>query len=162
MTFLEEAKTINPTIDEETILAMYCPCSFDLEEDKNCAAVDRKKCVDCWNREIPNMEKKMDRIPVISQSENDLISRQSVIDIIHKEIEKASSFAEHETQINIEMAVSELPTAYDVEKVAKEVTNFTKNKKCDDISMKICNIMKSCESCKAIHVGNIVRNGGKE
>ncbi len=56
---------------------------------------------------------------------NDLISRKAVIDIIHKEIGRTSTFAEHETQINIEMAVKELPTAYDVEKVVAELENMT-------------------------------------
>lgn len=51
----------------------------------------------------------------------DLISRQAVIDIIHKEINKTSTFSEHDTQINIEMAVRALPTAYDVENVVAEL-----------------------------------------
>ena len=52
---------------------------------------------------------------------SDLISRNAVIDIIHKEIERTTSFAEHQTQINIEMAVKELPIAYDVDKVVEEL-----------------------------------------
>ena len=64
---------------------------------------------------------------------SDLISRQAVIDIIHKEIERTTSFSEHETQINIEMAVKELPTAYNVDSVVAE-----KKKTIDEFKNKIC------------------------
>lgn len=52
---------------------------------------------------------------------NDFVSKQAVIDIIHKEIERTNSYTEHETQINIEIAVKALPCAYDVEKVVEDV-----------------------------------------
>lgn len=52
---------------------------------------------------------------------SDLISRSAVIDIIHKEIQRTTSWIEHDTQINIKFAVEELPTAYDVDKVVKEL-----------------------------------------
>jgi hypothetical protein len=54
---------------------------------------------------------------------DDCVSRKAVIDIIHKEIERTSTYSEHKTQINIETAVYELPTAYDVEKVVAELKN---------------------------------------
>lgn len=57
---------------------------------------------------------------------SDLISRNAVIDIIHKEIERTTSFAEHQTQINIEMAVKELPIAYDKEAVVEQLENELK------------------------------------
>lgn len=55
---------------------------------------------------------------------SDLISRSAVIDIIHKEIERTTSFAEHDTQIKIEFAVEELPTAYDVDKVVEQLERW--------------------------------------
>lgn len=85
--------------------------------------------------------------------QNDLISRQAVIDIIHKEIEKTTSFAEHETQINIEMAVQELPCAYDVEKVIEQLEDRT------DLAKNFFT------TSKVIHINTVrkyIRNAGKE
>lgn len=48
---------------------------------------------------------------------SDLISRSAVIDIIHKEIQRTTSWVEHDTQINIKFAIEELPT---VEAIPKE------------------------------------------
>lgn len=79
--------------------------------------------------------------------QDDLIRRSAVIDIIHKEIERTLSFAEHETQINIEMAVEELPCAYDVEKVIAELEEHSRT------------MMPVIPTKEAIE---IVRNGGKE
>lgn len=59
---------------------------------------------------------------------SDLISRQAVIDIIHKEIENTESFAEHDALINLEIAVSELQTEYDVDKVVEEIDKFRHSK----------------------------------
>ena len=95
----------------------------------------------------------------------DLISRSAVIDIIHKEIERTLSFAEHETQINIEMAVEELPTAYDVEKVCEQL-----GEKSFDVEIEDDHIIPESnvkESFNASVIGietaiDIVRNGGKE
>lgn len=87
--------------------------------------------------------------------QNDLISRQAVIDIIHKEIERTTSYAEHDTQINIEQAVEELPTAYDVDKVVAEV---------DDFEIRCCDCQESCskEGCLIERIKNVIINGGKE
>ena len=50
---------------------------------------------------------------------SDYIKRQDVIDIIHKEIESTKSYIEHNTQINIEFAVEELPTLDEKEIIRK-------------------------------------------
>lgn len=55
---------------------------------------------------------------------NDLISRQAVIDIIYAEIDRAESWAEHETQINILHKTEEIPTAYDQDKVVEQLENL--------------------------------------
>lgn len=48
---------------------------------------------------------------------SDLISRNAVVEIIQKEIDRTEAFAEHDTQINILSAVNTLP-AYDADAVA--------------------------------------------
>lgn len=49
---------------------------------------------------------------------NDLISRNAVIRIIQKEINRTASYLEHDTQINILNAVEGLPATYDSDEVA--------------------------------------------
>ncbi len=60
MTYLEKAMEIEfegEKVDKEMILDIYCPCSFNLEDDNGCKSTDRQKCAECWNREIPNTDK---------------------------------------------------------------------------------------------------------
>jgi hypothetical protein len=103
--------------------------------------------------------------------QNDLISRSAVIDIIHKEIERTNSFAEHETQINIEFAVKELPCAYDVGKVLEQLEEATEYlKDCTKYGNKDAKQQaKSYSTMMMYEVADIVddliaivRNGGKE
>ena len=50
---------------------------------------------------------------------SDYIKRQDVIDIIDKEMMRTITFAEHETQANIEDSVLELPTISETEIIRK-------------------------------------------
>lgn len=96
--------------------------------------------------------------------QNDLISRQAVIGIIHKEIERTNSYAEHETQINIEMAVKELPTAYNVEKVVAELEELegkANEYRTDAIELHNEEFWRGRQTGLLKAIG-IVRNGGKE
>lgn len=94
---------------------------------------------------------------------DDLIRRQAVIDIIHKEIERTSSFSEHETQINIEMAVKELPTAYDVSKVVVELEKRRANCDCryckyNKTETQVCR--QDCTDALIDDLLDIVKRGG--
>lgn len=96
---------------------------------------------------------------------SDLISRNAVIDIIHKEIERTTSFAEHQTQINIEMAVKELPIAYDVDKVVEELEDRKKlHERLVHYETKNGTVTEKYQHIKAIDVLNdaieIVKQGG--
>lgn len=94
---------------------------------------------------------------------SDLISRSAVIDIIHKEIERTTSFAEHQTQINIEMAVKELPIAYDKEAVVEQLEKLTNNYEegCTDrIRKGLCFKAEDCGRCAFLQSIDIVKAGG--
>ena len=97
---------------------------------------------------------------------SDLISRQAVIDIIHKEIERTTSFSEHETQINIEDAVNELPTAYDVDKVVEQLDKricelAERNKICMDKGLYKDSDRFTEWMYEVIRCKDIVKAGGK-
>lgn len=54
MTFLEKVKKDNPNIKlKDSGIPMACPFELGYEEDYDCEEV---KCIDCWNREMPNTE----------------------------------------------------------------------------------------------------------
>lgn len=56
MTFLEKVKKDNPNIKlKDSGAPMACPFELGYEEDYDCEEV---KCIDCWNREMPNTEVK--------------------------------------------------------------------------------------------------------
>lgn len=58
MTFLEKVKKDNPNIKlKDSGAPMACPFELGYEEDYDCEEV---KCIDCWNREMPNTEAKED------------------------------------------------------------------------------------------------------
>ena len=60
MTFLEKAMEINEAegrnISKGSILNASCPSDYDLEGNDQCNKVGENKCIDCWNREMPNTE----------------------------------------------------------------------------------------------------------
>lgn len=89
----------------------------------------------------------------------DLISRKAVIDIIHKEIDRTNSYSEHHTQINIEMAVEELPTAYDVEKVIAELRKTTTCARCLNKDNSTSHCATFCDLGKQLEK---IRKGGVE
>lgn len=53
----------------------------------------------------------------------DLISRQAVIDIIQGELALCCGYDADIALFSVKKCVSELPTAYDIEKVVEEVQN---------------------------------------
>lgn len=58
MTFLEKAieeeKDSSLGLRPQEITTIYCPSSYGFEDGRKCDATDKAKCVECWNREMPN------------------------------------------------------------------------------------------------------------
>ena len=89
---------------------------------------------------------------------SDLISRSAVLDIIHKAIDKTTDFMQHDTQLDIMHEVEELPTAYNVDEVVKELLDRK-------IYFENCYEMKNdwCDCARFMvyaDVVEIVRKGG--
>lgn len=58
-------------------------------------------------------------------SDTKLINAEDVDQIINSEIERTSSFAEHQALINVKFAICNLPTAFDLDKVAEQIRKAT-------------------------------------
>lgn len=94
---------------------------------------------------------------------SDLISRQAVLDIIQKELNLRVSYDADMVLWAVKRYVSELPTAYNVDKVVDEVrTQFG----CKDCEFADTFLHPACNECAELEVINdicdIVRKGGVE
>lgn len=61
MTFLEKAREIDrkegKNKSDKAIIRANCPYDYGLENNDECNKVGENKCVECWNREMPDTDK---------------------------------------------------------------------------------------------------------
>ena len=64
MTFLEQLMEDNPSLSKGEIESLavyrYCPSEYGYEKVGGCGNKTWDECRDCWNREMPNTERKED------------------------------------------------------------------------------------------------------
>ena len=81
---------------------------------------------------------------------NDLISRSALMQSLRNNVLV-------DVTSNLEQAITEQPTAYDVDKVVERL-----RKELDDCTCEECDSYLDCDTCKAERAVKIVKSGGIE
>lgn len=115
MTLIEKLRKEHPEETNSFDRPIYCPTRYGYAEcPLYCEDIEygnaRKRCTDCWNREIPEEKEEKENKPMKKTKamlEEELEQKRAEIEDLKKELEKAEKYKQYED------AAGELKAAYD-------------------------------------------------